>query len=87
MKDKITFGALMGASDKFTVSGGCISAPTITYDIRQMCEDVITLKDIVINLQKDIEDIKKLLKEHFDCAPDGPLYIEAKDRFENNRYL
>ena len=77
MKDEITFGG--GGC------GTCISVPT--YDIRQVCEDVNILKDTVVNLQKDIEDIKKLLKEHFDCAPDGPLYIEAKERFENNRYL
>jgi len=61
--------------------------PTITYDIKQMSDDINILKDTIVNLQKDMEDIKKLLKEHFDCAPDGPLYIEAKDRFENNRYL
>jgi len=51
-----------------------------------MSDDINILKDTIVNLQKDMEDIKKLLKEHFDCAPDGPLYIEAKDRFENNRY-
>jgi len=48
--------------------------------------EIRSLRDKVTKLEKDVDDMKKLLREHFDCAPDGPLYIEAKSRFENKNY-
>lgn len=45
-----------------------------------------SLRKDVTNLQLKVNMIEKLLKEHFDCAPDGPLYVEAKNRFANRNY-
>ena len=45
-----------------------------------------SLRDEISSLKDRMLRVEKLLQEHFDCAPDGPLYIEAKNRFENKMY-
>ena len=70
---------------KFLIENGAVPVNNETKIIKLELENEALRKDVSV-LQKEMGDIKNLLKEHFDCAPDGPLYIEAKSRFENKNY-
>jgi len=70
---------------KFLIENGAVPVNNETKIIKLELENEALRKDVSV-LQKEMGDIKNLLKEHFDCAPDGPLYIEAKGRFENRNY-